>query len=42
MFGQEDADLEDVTKHEPEIDEHLLASERAQIVQYAISCLPRR
>ena len=42
VLGHEDADLEDVTRHEPEIDEHLLASERAQTVQDAVSCLPRR
>jgi RNA polymerase sigma factor (sigma-70 family) len=42
VLGHEDADLEDSMRHEPEIDEHLLASERAQTVQDAVSCLPRR
>ena len=36
VLGDEDADLEDATRHEPEIDEHLLASERAQTVQDAV------
>ena len=41
-LSHEDADLEDPMRHEPEIDEHLLARERAQTVQDAVSCLPRR
>jgi len=42
VLGQDDADLDDVMRHEPEIDERLLASERAQTVQDAVSRLPRR
>lgn len=40
VLGHEDTDLEDATRHEPEIDEHLLASERAQTVQDAVPACP--
>ena len=35
-------DLDDVARHEPELDERLLADERAQAVRKALSRLPRR
>jgi RNA polymerase sigma factor (sigma-70 family) len=39
VLVQDDADLSDVA-HEPEVDERLLADERAQIVREAVSRLP--
>jgi RNA polymerase sigma factor (sigma-70 family) len=42
VLGHEDADLDDEMTHEAEIDEHLLASERARTVQDALSHLPMR
>ena len=42
VLGHEDADLNDVMRHEAEIDEHLLASERARTVKNALSRLPGR
>lgn len=42
VLGHEDADLDDKTGQEPEIDEHLIANERARTVQDALSRLPRR
>jgi RNA polymerase sigma factor (sigma-70 family) len=42
VLGDEDADLDDAMTHEAEIDEHLLASERARTVQDALSRLPMR
>ncbi len=42
VLGHEDNDLKSLAAHEPEIDERLLADERAQVVRDAISCLPPR
>ena len=42
VLGHEDADLDDNIGQEPEIDEHLIANERARTVQDALSRLPRR
>ena len=42
VLGHEDADLDGASVHEPEIDERLLADERAQVVRDAMSHLPRR
>ena len=42
VLAQDDADLEDDAAHEPEIDERLLADERAQAVREALSRLPRQ
>jgi RNA polymerase sigma factor (sigma-70 family) len=41
VLGHEDDDLVDAARHEPEIDERLLAMERAETVQDAVSRLPR-
>jgi RNA polymerase sigma factor (sigma-70 family) len=42
VLGQEDAELENTVAHGPEVDERLLADERAQVVREAMSSLPRR
>ena len=42
MLGHDDDDLESVAAHEPEVDERLLAVERAQVVRDALTRLPRR
>ena len=42
VLSQDYAELGDSAAHEPEIDERLLAAERAQVVRDALSCLPRR
>jgi RNA polymerase sigma factor (sigma-70 family) len=42
VLAADDSPLEDVALHEPEIDERLLAEERAQIVREALSLLPWR
>jgi RNA polymerase sigma factor (sigma-70 family) len=42
VLGHDDEDLADVMSHGPEIDEHLLANERAQTVRDALSRLPGR
>jgi len=42
VFSQDYEELSDSVAHEPEIDERLLAAERAQVVRDALSCLPRR
>jgi len=42
VLGHEDEDLTGAVAHEPEIDERLLADERAQVVRDALSRLPRR
>jgi RNA polymerase sigma factor (sigma-70 family) len=42
VLSQEDGELESVTAYAPEIDEGILASERAQVVRDALSRLPRR
>ncbi len=41
-LAHDDVALEDVDAHEPEIDERLLADERAQVVREAMSRLPRQ
>ena len=42
VLSQDQAELSDAVAHEPEIDERLLAAERAQVVRDALSSLPRR
>jgi RNA polymerase sigma factor (sigma-70 family) len=42
VLGHEDDDLTSLAAHEPEIDERLLADERAQVVRDALSRLPLR
>ena len=42
VFSQDYEELNDSVAHGPEIDERLLAAERAQVVRDALSCLPRR
>ena len=42
VLGHDDAELESALSNEPEIDERLLAAERAQVVRDALSHLPRR
>jgi RNA polymerase sigma factor (sigma-70 family) len=42
VLGHEDAELDKTVAHGPEIDERLLADERAQVVREAMSSLPRR
>ena len=42
VLSQDYEELHDSAAHEPEIDERLLAAERAQVVRDALSCLPRR
>jgi RNA polymerase sigma factor (sigma-70 family) len=42
VLVQDDVVLTDVVAVGPEIDEHLLADERARAVRQAVSCLPRR
>jgi RNA polymerase sigma factor (sigma-70 family) len=42
VLSQDCAELDDAVAHEPEIDERLLAAERAQVVRDALSSLPRR
>jgi RNA polymerase sigma factor (sigma-70 family) len=42
VLGHEDDELQNVAVYEPEVDERLLADERAQVVRDAISRLPRR
>ena len=42
VLGHDDAELDSTAAHGPEIDERLLADERAQVVRDALSCLPRR
>jgi RNA polymerase sigma factor (sigma-70 family) len=42
VLSQDDTELSDPVGHEPEIDERLLAAERAQVVRDALARLPRR
>jgi len=42
VLGHDDAELDGAVAHGPEIDERLLADERAQVVRDALSRLPRR
>jgi RNA polymerase sigma factor (sigma-70 family) len=42
VLAHDDAAFEGAIGYEPEIDERLLAAERAQIVRQALSCLPPR
>jgi RNA polymerase sigma factor (sigma-70 family) len=42
VLSQDYAELNDSVAHEPEVDERLLAAERAQVVRDALSRLPRR
>ena len=42
VLVQDHVDLTDAVAHEPEIDAHLLADERVQVVREALSSLPRR
>ena len=42
VLGHDDVELKSVPAHAPEIDERLLADERAQVVRDALSRLPRR
>jgi RNA polymerase sigma factor (sigma-70 family) len=42
VLAHDEVDLKGVVAHEPEIDERLLADERAQVVREALACLPRR
>lgn len=42
VLGHDDAELNGSVTHEPEIDERLLADERAQVVRDALSHLPKR
>lgn len=42
VLGKEDSDLDDAMRDEAEVDERLLANERARTVQDALSHLPRR
>jgi RNA polymerase sigma factor (sigma-70 family) len=42
VLGHDEAELDNAVAHGPEIDERLLADERAQVVRDALSRLPRR
>src|ERR1700729_2848230 len=42
VLSQDYTELNEAVAHEPEIDERLLAAERAQVVRDALSSLPRR
>jgi RNA polymerase sigma factor (sigma-70 family) len=42
VLGQEDSELTPIAAYEPEIDEGILAGERAQVVRDALARLPRR
>jgi len=42
VLGHDEVESDGAVAHGPEIDEHLLANERAQIVREAVSRLPRR
>jgi RNA polymerase sigma factor (sigma-70 family) len=42
VLGHDEAELNSAAPHEPEIDEGILAHERAQVVRKALSRLPRR
>jgi|SRR5450755_164976 RNA polymerase sigma factor (sigma-70 family) len=42
VLAEDNVTLEGVAAHEPEVDERLLAAERAQVVREALSCLPRK
>jgi len=42
LVQDDDAALSDVASHQPEVDERLLADERAQAVREALTCLPSR
>ena len=42
VLGHDNADLDNAVAQEPDIDARLLAAERAQVVQDAMSSLPRR
>jgi RNA polymerase sigma factor (sigma-70 family) len=42
VLGHDEEDLSGVAAHEPEVDERLLADERAQVVREALTRLPRR
>ena len=42
VLGHEDAQPDKAVAHVPEVDERLLADERAQVVRDALSCLPSR
>jgi RNA polymerase sigma factor (sigma-70 family) len=42
VLGHDDVELDSAVAHGPEIDERLLADERAQVVRDALSRLPRR
>ena len=42
VLANDDVPLEGAAGHEPEVDERLLAAERAQVVREALSRLPRR
>jgi len=42
MLVQDDDDLKDVAAHQPEVDERLLADERARAVREAMTSLPSR
>jgi RNA polymerase sigma factor (sigma-70 family) len=42
VLGHDDAELDGAVANEPEVDERLLAAERAQVVRDALSHLPRR
>ena len=42
VLGHEDVELDNAVAHGPDIDERLLADERAQVVRDALSRLPRR
>ena len=42
VLGHDDLEADSVVADEPDLDERLLADERAQVVRSALSCLPRR
>jgi len=42
VLGHEDVQPDNAVAHVPEVDERLLADERAQVVRDALSCLPSR
>jgi len=42
VLGHDDAEFDGAVAHGPEIDERLLADERAQVVRDALTRLPRR
>jgi RNA polymerase sigma factor (sigma-70 family) len=42
VLGQDDTELKSIVTYEPEVDERILAAERAQVVRDALSRLPRR